>query len=135
MEKNKNKKSVKFQGDMLNFYGFIHVFIFTTNHHLKDIHCRSFSEKPYKAYQMKRFEKEFCFFSAFDSLNLLKQKDIQVVIIARKRPKIVIILAHILFYLCRLFVTLFVHSCTSRLFSHLFHRFFIKFMKFKCSFS
>ena len=31
---NKNKKSVKFQGDMLNFYDFIQVFVFTTNHHL-----------------------------------------------------------------------------------------------------
>ena len=37
MENNKNKKSVKFQGDMLNFYDFIQVFVFTTNHHLK--HC------------------------------------------------------------------------------------------------
>ena len=35
MENNKNKKSVKFQGDMLNFYDFIQVFVFTTNHHLK----------------------------------------------------------------------------------------------------
>ena len=35
MENNKNKKSVKFQGDMLNFYDFIQVFIFTKNHHLK----------------------------------------------------------------------------------------------------
>ena len=35
MENNKNKKSVKFQGDMLNFYDFIQVFIFTTNYHLK----------------------------------------------------------------------------------------------------
>ena len=34
MENNKNKKSVKFQGDMLNFYEFIQVFVFTTNHHL-----------------------------------------------------------------------------------------------------
>ena len=34
MEINKNKKSVKFQGDMLNFYDFIQVFVFTTNHHL-----------------------------------------------------------------------------------------------------
>ena len=31
---NKNKKSVKFQGDMLNFYDFIQVFVFTTNHHI-----------------------------------------------------------------------------------------------------
>ena len=36
MENDKNKKSVKFQGDMLNFYDFIQVFVFTTNHHLKD---------------------------------------------------------------------------------------------------
>ena len=32
---NKNKKSVKFQGDTLNFYDFIQVFVFTTNHLLK----------------------------------------------------------------------------------------------------
>ena len=37
MENNKNKKSVKFQGDMLNFYDFIQVFVFTTNHHLKAV--------------------------------------------------------------------------------------------------
>ena len=36
MENNKNKKSVKFQGDMLNFCDLIQVFVFTTNHHLKD---------------------------------------------------------------------------------------------------
>ena len=35
MENNKNKKSVKFQGDMLIFCDFIQVFVFTTNHHLK----------------------------------------------------------------------------------------------------
>ena len=34
MENNKNKKSVKFQGDMLNFCVFIQVFVFTRNHHL-----------------------------------------------------------------------------------------------------
>ena len=34
MENNKNKKSVKFQGDMLIFCDFIQVFVFTTNHHL-----------------------------------------------------------------------------------------------------
>ena len=28
-------KSVKFQGDMLNFCDFIQVYVFTTNHHLK----------------------------------------------------------------------------------------------------
>ena len=26
---------MKFQGDILNFYDFIQVFVFTTNHHLK----------------------------------------------------------------------------------------------------
>ena len=35
MENNKNKKSVKFQGDMLIFCDFIQVYVFTTNHHLK----------------------------------------------------------------------------------------------------
>ena len=35
MENNKNKKSVKCQGDMLNFCDFIQVFVFTPNHHLK----------------------------------------------------------------------------------------------------
>ena len=35
MENNKNKKSVKFQGDMLNLCDFIQVFVFTTNYHLK----------------------------------------------------------------------------------------------------
>ena len=35
MEDNKNKKSVKFQGDMLNFCDFIQVFVVTPNHHLK----------------------------------------------------------------------------------------------------
>ena len=38
MENNKNKKSVKFQGDILNFCDFIQVFVFTRNHHLKDKH-------------------------------------------------------------------------------------------------
>ena len=37
VENNKNKKSVKFQGDMLNFCDFIQVFVFTRNHHLKAI--------------------------------------------------------------------------------------------------
>ena len=37
MENNKNKKSVKFQGDMLSFCDFIQVFVFTRNHHLKFI--------------------------------------------------------------------------------------------------
>ena len=37
MENNKNKKFVKFQGDMLNFCDFIQVFVFTRNHHLKEL--------------------------------------------------------------------------------------------------
>ena len=39
MENNKNKKSVNFHGDMLNFCDFIQVFVFTTNHHLKHNFC------------------------------------------------------------------------------------------------
>ena len=34
VENNKNKKTVKFQGDMLNFCDFIQVYVFTTNHNL-----------------------------------------------------------------------------------------------------
>ena len=34
VENNKNKMSIKFQGDMLNFCDFILVYVFTTNHHL-----------------------------------------------------------------------------------------------------
>ena len=37
MENNKNKKSVKFQGDTLNFCDFIQVFVFTPNHHLNGL--------------------------------------------------------------------------------------------------
>ena len=43
MENNKNKKYVKFQGDMLNLCDFIQVFVFTTNHHLKE--AKSFGEQ------------------------------------------------------------------------------------------
>ena len=51
MENNKNKKSVKFQGDVLNFCDFIQVFVFTRNHHLNDacshllIHAQLFRER------------------------------------------------------------------------------------------
>ena len=45
MENNKNKKSVKFQGDMLNFCDFIQVFVFTTNHHLNQKEIRYFFKK------------------------------------------------------------------------------------------
>ena len=44
MENNKNKKSVKFQGDMLNFCDFIQVFVFTRNHHLN---MQKFSKGQY----------------------------------------------------------------------------------------
>ena len=46
MENNKNKKSVKFQGDMLNFCDFIQVFVFTRNHHLN--HGQSENRKKLK---------------------------------------------------------------------------------------
>ena len=39
VENNKNKNIVKFQGDMLNVFDFIQVFVFTTNNHLKSIVC------------------------------------------------------------------------------------------------
>ena len=39
MENNKNKKSVKFQGDILNICDFIQVFVFTRNHHLNFHFC------------------------------------------------------------------------------------------------
>ena len=38
VENNKNKKSVKFQGDILNDCDFMQIFVFTTNHHLKQAH-------------------------------------------------------------------------------------------------
>ena len=37
VENNKNKKSLKFQGDVLNFCDFIQVFVFTRNRHLKQV--------------------------------------------------------------------------------------------------
>ena len=49
MENNKNKKSVKFQGDIVNFCDFIQVFVFTRNHHLK------FSASNEKMLNGKRF--------------------------------------------------------------------------------
>ena len=49
MENNKNKKSVKFQGDMLNFCDFIQVFVFTRNHHLKVNEYSSICSYIYKS--------------------------------------------------------------------------------------
>ena len=36
VENNKNKKSLKFQGNVLIFCDFIQVYVFTTNHHLNN---------------------------------------------------------------------------------------------------
>ena len=36
-----NKKSVKFQGDMLIFYDFIQAYVFATNHHLNPFCMKS----------------------------------------------------------------------------------------------
>ena len=38
---NKNKKSVKFQGDTLNFCDFIQIVVFTTNHHLNNYYIHN----------------------------------------------------------------------------------------------
>ena len=48
MENNNNKKSVKFQGDMLNFCDFIQVFVFTRNHHLNIRKQEMISTKAYE---------------------------------------------------------------------------------------
>ena len=57
MENNKNKKSVKFQGDMLNFCDFIQVFVFTRNHHLKSVLLRKFQSEKYIANLNNTFTK------------------------------------------------------------------------------
>ena len=49
MENNKNKKSVKFQGDMLNFCDFIQVYVFTRNHHLKVVIITNLEQKQKSA--------------------------------------------------------------------------------------
>ena len=51
MENNKNKKSVKLQGETLNFYDFIQVFVFTRNHHLN---VALAPENPYVGLKEKR---------------------------------------------------------------------------------
>ena len=53
MKNNKNKKSVKFKGDMLKFCDFIQVFVFTRNHHLNLIKVSAIVEKfgMYRLYQ------------------------------------------------------------------------------------
>ena len=56
VENNKNKKSVKFQGDILNFCDFIQVFVFTTNHHLK-----SNMGKLFLTLVFVLLRKKFCF--------------------------------------------------------------------------
>ena len=49
MENNKNKKSMKFQGDMLIFCDFIQVFVFTRNHHLNNVDVIEFVYKEDQA--------------------------------------------------------------------------------------
>ena len=58
MENNKNKKSVKFQGDMLNFCDFIQVYVFTTNHHLKLYMTGELCEKAEYYLRLKSFKTE-----------------------------------------------------------------------------
>ena len=48
VENNKNKKSVKFQEDILNFCDLIQVFVFTTTHHLNRLGCLYMSKLNYK---------------------------------------------------------------------------------------
>ena len=62
------------------------------------VRCQSFSEKPYNAYQMKLFEKDFCFFSAFDSLNLLEQKRYPSSYFRQKKNKDLLIYYFIFFF-------------------------------------
>ena len=61
MENNKNKKSVKFQGDMLNFCDFIQVFVFTTNHHLNLIFSATVVCPAPKGDQGKRAQSGNCY--------------------------------------------------------------------------
>ena len=42
--------------------------------YIGDSSLSEFLRKTLQCYLMKRFEKDFCFFGAFDSFNLLKQK-------------------------------------------------------------
>ena len=58
MENNKNKKSVKFQGHMINFCNFIQVFVFTTNHHLKENSHKIQSEHDGKPHAKNSKESE-----------------------------------------------------------------------------
>ena len=67
VENNKNKKSVKFQEDILNFCDFIKVFVFTTNHHLNEITLHGFNitrkRNPFNPFSLEdgiRFQ--FCIF-------------------------------------------------------------------------
>ena len=77
VENNKNKKSVKFQGDMLNFYDFIQVYVFTTNHHLKYISAHSLKPHPRKMphatrrISSARFDVFDAFTSAYTTLSVL----------------------------------------------------------------
>ena len=56
VENNKNKKSVKFQGDMLNHCNFNQVFVFTTNHHLNCVTILMSSISDWVFKLSKRFQ-------------------------------------------------------------------------------
>ena len=75
MENNKNKKSVKFQGDVLNFCDFIHVFVFTTNHHLKA------ASVPYEKRQMSALT--FTVSRYFQGQKKKKSNNIYVIVLIR----------------------------------------------------
>ena len=49
VENNKNKKSVKFLGHLLNFCDFIQVYVFSTNHHLKVVIITDLEQKQKSA--------------------------------------------------------------------------------------
>ena len=56
VENNKNNKSVKFQGDMLNFCDFIQVYVFSSNHHLNLFPVRS-KERKLRFFIIKQKDK------------------------------------------------------------------------------
>ena len=72
MENNKNKKSVKFQGDMLNFCDFIQVFVFTRNHHLKVLRMVNIWQKYQKRgiTERKRAKIENPYLNAYLHINM-----------------------------------------------------------------
>ena len=55
VKNNKNKKSVKFQGDTLIFCDFIKVFVFNTDHHLNVLLFCYVSQKHFSLTRHTRF--------------------------------------------------------------------------------